>query len=115
MSRITLHPKFTRQIAGRERNTLTHGLVIAIERFEENAKELRAEALKIAAALAFTPVDPDRIMVWPNGCIGLAEEFERQVEETRALLDVIQGDEDNADEDEPAIFVARAVAENGLD
>ncbi len=72
------------QLSEDQRNTIAHGLRIAVERFEENARELRAGIVR-----ALSPRLPSTREVEHR----LAEQFDRQATEARAMADLIDGAE----------------------
>lgn len=61
-------------------HTLTNAVVVGIEKYEANARELRAYAEH--------PIGPNAI-VSKEGAIMLAEQFDAQATEARELLDFI--------------------------
>lgn len=70
-------------------HTLTNALMTAADTFAKNAKDLRAmiPSIETAEAAGKTP------FITAGGAEMLAEQFDQQVKDTRAVLDKIEGEE----------------------
>lgn len=72
------------ELSERDKNTLANGLIVAAQRFDEDAKTFEQQK---AASEAMLKEDPDAVPIFhPNGCDQLIRQFERQASDTRALL-----------------------------
>lgn len=74
-----------------QEHTLVNALLVAAEKFEQNARELRAYADQ--------PIG-DHAIVTASGAHMLAEQFDVQAKDTRELLDqILDEDDDDAETD----------------
>lgn len=96
-NRISFPRKDGRLLTGHEASTLHNALRVAAEKFDANAAELRAvDAAQKADSTAAA-------LFGPGAAASLAEAFDQQAVETRALLDAFVEGPDG--EGEPDVWI----------
>lgn len=78
---------FRLELTTQENGDIQNALILAAERYESNAVELRKAEAEYKAAEEADP-DAQRI-IHSSACVPMAESFEAMAERTRALLDKI--------------------------
>lgn len=104
---IRLRRRLVTEIGHKQQTTLQGALILAAERYEENAKGLEKllELEKDPATAA-----PPSAIVHPSAYPGLIEQFRAQAKDVRDLLNLIQGADLDDDED-PRLILVRAGAD----
>jgi hypothetical protein len=93
-------------IDGNLRSQLLNALSVAAERYDENAKEFRT--LKPQLLEAETKASAEVRLIHSSACDPLAEQFERQAADTRKLIGLFNGEDENGvetEDDEPRIVL----------
>lgn len=101
---LSLHDAIGRLLPGHEHATLTNALRVAAERFDADAEAIRADAHKLIWWALAVPADElagriARLMIQPRAYPMLIGQFERQAAETRALLNRVEGYDEDEDDD----------------
>lgn len=78
----------TRHLDERQRSTIVHGLRVAAERFEEDAKTLRAVSADLRVGKTHQPFADGE--PGARATDRLAETFERQVRETVEMINLFE-------------------------
>jgi hypothetical protein len=88
------------------RSQLLNALSVAAERYDENAKEFRTLKPQLLEKEAADPAAV--LLIHSSACDPLAEQFERQAADTRKLIGLFEGEDENGvevEEDEPRILL----------